>query len=226
MKKQGTIVHWDAERASGFIRSPDTAAEVYFHLRDYEGPQPIAPGTAVVYEEIVVGGKGPRALSIKLPPPPPLREAGAPSGPAPEPVLAPAATSKAQRWREERAQRRQTQVALGLLGGWLLLWLIGIAAGRFPWVVLTGVVLVNIATFFLYWRDQHTMTEGGAPWPLELLHAAAALGGWPAAWLAQQSLRHRLDDRRFQQTFVACAALNVAALLAWVAWPLLAGGGA
>lgn len=223
MKKQGTIVRWDAERASGYIRSPDTAAEVYFHLRDYEGPHPIAPGTAVVYEEIVIGGKGPRALSVKPPPPPPLHEATAPAQPAPEPVLAAAANSPAQRWREERAQRRQTQVALGLLGGWLLIWLVGIGAGRFPWVVLAGLVLVNIATFFLYWRDQHVQTEGGAPWPVEHLHAAAVLGGWPAAWLAQRSLGHRLDERRFQQVFVACAALNVAALLIWVAWPLLAG---
>jgi uncharacterized membrane protein YsdA (DUF1294 family)/cold shock CspA family protein len=222
MKKQGTIVHWDAERASGFIRSPDTAAEVYFHLRDYEGPHPIAPGTAVVFEEIVIGGKGPRALSVKLPPPAPLREAQAPAQPAPEPVLAAAGVSKAQRWREERAQRRQSQLALGLLGSWLLLWLIGIAFGRFPWVVLTGVVLVNIATVFLYWRDQHVHNEGGAPWPVELLHVAAVLGGWPTAWLAQRALSHRLDERRFQQTFVACAALNVAVLLAWVAWPLFA----
>jgi uncharacterized membrane protein YsdA (DUF1294 family)/cold shock CspA family protein len=222
MKKHGTIVHWDKERASGFIRSPDTAAQVYFHLRDYEGPHPVTPGTAVVFEEIVIGGKGPRALSIKLPPPPPLQSAGSTDGPAPEPVLAPAAVSKAQRWREERAQRRQTQVALGLLGGWLLLWLVGIGAGRFPWVVLTGVVLVNIATLFLYWRDQHVSQEGGAPWPVEHLHVAAVLGGWPTAWLAQRALGHRLDDRRFQQTFVACAALNVAVLLVWVAWPVFA----
>jgi uncharacterized membrane protein YsdA (DUF1294 family)/cold shock CspA family protein len=224
MKKQGTIVHWDAERASGFIRSPDTAAEVYFHLRDYEGTHPITPGTAVVFEEIVIGGKGPRALSVKLPPPPALREAAAPAQPAPEPVLAAAGASPAQRWREERAQRRQTQIAAGLLGGWLLLWLIGIGFGRFPWVVLTGVVLVNIATLFLYWRDQHVQTEGGAPWPVEHLHVVAALGGWPVAWLAQRALQHRLDDKRFQQIFVACAALNVAVLLLWVAWPLLASG--
>ena len=161
MKKHGTIVHWDKERASGFIRSPDTAAQVYFHLRDYEGPHPVTPGTAVVFEEIVIGGKGPRALSIKLPPPPPLQSAGSTDGPAPEPVLAPAAVSKAQRWREERAQRRQTQVALGLLGGWLLLWLVGIGAGRFPWVVLTGVVLVNIATLFLFFFEEGLVVVRG-----------------------------------------------------------------
>lgn len=223
MKKQGTIVQWDAEQASGFIRSPDTAAQVYFHLRDYDGPHPIALGTEVVFEEIVIGGKGPRALSVKLPPPPPLHQGSAFNHPAPEPVLAPVTTSKAQRWRDERDQRRQMQVALGLLGTWVLLWLIGIGFGRFPWVVLTGVVLVNIATFFLYWRDQQVQNEGGAYWPPEHLHAAAVLGGWPAAWLAQQALRHRLDDKPFQRLFVLSAAINLMALLAWVAWPMFSG---
>ena len=224
MKKQGTIVRWEAAQSHGFIRSPETPAEVYFHLRDYEGPHPIQPGTAIVYEEIHVGGKGPRALSVKLPPPPPLRVAQAAEQAPPEPVLAPAGLSKADRWRQERANRRQGNLALGLLGGWLLLWLIGIGFDRFPWVVLTGVVLVNIATFFLYWRDQHVQAEGGAPLPLEYLHVSAALGGWPSAWLAQRSLQHRLDDRRFQQTFLATAVFNAAALLLWVVWPLVSGG--
>ncbi|MCU0941703.1 MAG: hypothetical protein MUE35_04040, partial [Hydrogenophaga sp.] len=66
--------------------------------------------------------------------------------------------------------------------------------------------------------------EGGAPMPVEYLHVAAALGGWPSAWLAQQSLQHRLDDRRFQQTFLATAVFNAAALLLWVIWPLLSSG--
>lgn len=222
MKKQGSIVRWDPAQACGYIRSPDTPAEVYFHIGDYDGPHPVETGTQVVFNEIVVGGKGPRALAVRLPPPPPLRREAA--EPAPEPVLAATGPSPAQRWREARDRKRQAITALALLGGWSLLWLLGIALGRFPWVVLTGVVLVNIATFFLYWRDQHVMTEGGAPWPLELLHGAAVLGGWPAAWLAQRSLQHRLDDKRFQQTFVVCAALNVAALLGWVVWPLFAGG--
>lgn len=224
MKKPGTIVRWDAATASGHIRSPETAAEVYFHLRDYEGPQPIAAGTAVVFEEIVVGGRGPRALSVQLPPPPPLRVADAPAAPVADPLLPPAGPSPAQRWREQRTQRRQTHAAMGLLGAWLLLWLLGIAFGRLPWVVLAGLVLVNIATLFLYWRDQRVAQEGGAPWAVEVLHGAALLGGWPAAWLAQRALQHRQDDRHFQRIFMACAALNVLGLLLWLLWPLWARG--
>src|SRR5690606_31592131 len=121
-------------------------------------------------------------------------------------------------------QRRQTHLAIGLLGAWLLLWLIGIGFGRLPWVVLAGLVLVNIATLFLYWRDQRVAQDGGAPWPVESLHGAALLGGWPAAWLAQHSLQHRLHERGFQRRFLACAALNVLGLLLWLVWPLFERG--
>ena len=37
MQKQGTVVRWNAERAFGFIRSPDTDADVFFHVRDFRG---------------------------------------------------------------------------------------------------------------------------------------------------------------------------------------------
>ena len=64
MQKQGTVVRWDASRAFGFIRSPDTSADVFFHVRDYRGSTPPREGLAVVYEEIHVGGKGPRAMAV------------------------------------------------------------------------------------------------------------------------------------------------------------------
>jgi uncharacterized membrane protein YsdA (DUF1294 family)/cold shock CspA family protein len=68
MEKKGTVVRWDAARAFGFIRSPDSQADVFFHVRDFRGGhQHPAPreGLAVVYEEIHVGGKGPRAMAVR-----------------------------------------------------------------------------------------------------------------------------------------------------------------
>ncbi|RZL04591.1 MAG: cold shock domain-containing protein, partial [Rubrivivax sp.] len=65
MRKQGTVVSWDRERAFGFIRSPQTPAAVFFHTRDFSGHNPPAEGMEVSFEEIHVGGKGPRALSVE-----------------------------------------------------------------------------------------------------------------------------------------------------------------
>ena len=56
MQKTGQITRWDAERAFGFIRSPDSVADVFFHVRDFQGPAAPRMGMAVVFEEIHVGG--------------------------------------------------------------------------------------------------------------------------------------------------------------------------
>ncbi len=223
MKKQGTVVRWDRERAFGFIRSPETAADVFFHLRDFGGHAPPAEGAAVTFEEIHVGGKGPRALSVELarnafaaPPPPP------PSAPAPAEILP--RGKPAQRSRTPREKRREELplwLGLGLIGFWLLLWLIGIALGRFPWVVLTGVVILNLATFYLYWRDKHAAIHEAWRTREDTLHALALAGGWPGAWFAQQILRHKISKALFQALYWTTVALNVAALLAWIAWPWL-----
>ena len=65
MNKQGTIVRWDAERGFGFVRSPGATADVFFHIRDFPGGSAApAEGLEVRFEEIHVGGKGPRAMAV------------------------------------------------------------------------------------------------------------------------------------------------------------------
>ena len=66
MKRQGRLVRWEAERGFGFIRSPEVSADVFVHLRDFRDRQ-LRPqvGMAVHFEEIHVGGKGPRAMAVE-----------------------------------------------------------------------------------------------------------------------------------------------------------------
>ena len=89
MQKTGQITRWDAERAFGFIRSPDSVADVFFHLRDFQGPAAPRMGMAVVFEEIHVGGKGPRAMAVR----PSAQAVGAP-GRAADPRGAGSAASR------------------------------------------------------------------------------------------------------------------------------------
>lgn len=221
MKKQGAIVSWDLSRNRGWIRSPQTACEVVFHLRDYKGPQPIKVGQPVEFEEIMVGGKGPQALSVREAPAEvyfrsdlrlestveellPMGRPGRPRATTPPP-------SRWQRWHP--------WPALGLVGLWLLMWLVGIGLGRFPWVVLVGLALVNLITLFAYWRDKHAAQNGDWRVQESVLHGFALLGGWPGAWFAQAVLRHKTRKAAFQLVFKATIALHSLALLAWLIWP-------
>lgn len=222
-KKQGTVVRWDSEKAFGFIRCPDIPADVFFHLRDFSGPARPSEGLTVLFEDIHVGGKGPRGLSVE-----PARNTivNEPPAPPPIPVEAqllprsqPASRSRSQ-WQKQR-EERPLWVGLGLIAFWLLLWLTGIGMGRFPWVILTALVLINLATFYLYWRDKDAAVNETQRTPEEQLHALAVIGGWPGAWFAQQILRHKTVKQPFRSIYWCTVAVNIAALLAWIFWPAL-----
>jgi uncharacterized membrane protein YsdA (DUF1294 family)/cold shock CspA family protein len=221
MKKQGTVVRWDNEKAFGFIRCPQIPADVFFHLRDFGGPGKPVEGLNVMFEDIHVGGKGPRALSVE-----PARNAIVveATAPPPPPVAAellprsqPASRTRSQ-WQKRR-EERPLWIGLGLIAFWLLLWLVGIVMGRFPWVVLTAVVLINLATFYMYWRDKDAAVNETQRVPEDWLHGLAVAGGWPGAWFAQQILRHKTSKQPFRWIYWGTVAVNTLALLAWIVWP-------
>ena len=224
MQKQGTVIRWDATRAFGFIRSPDTSADVFFHVRDYRGSAAPREGLAVVYEEIHVGGKGPRAMAVQ-----PMAQQGA----APQPR--PSAKSPPQRARHEPAQRApkpQTQrhrrpadasgpptpagPALVPMLGWVVLLAWGFWAGQLRWWVLGAALAVNLLTFLVYAIDKSAAQNGQWRTKESHLHLLGLAGGWPGAWFAQQWLRHKSRKVEFRTVYWATVVLHCAALGAWV----------
>ena len=82
-------------------------------------------------------------------------------------------------------------------------WLLAFAAG------------VNVATVVLYAYDKAAATR--TRWlrvPEGVLHAAALLGGTPAALLMQQALRHKTIKPKFLRVFFGIVALQVLAVAA------------
>ena len=152
MHKQGSVVGWDETKGFGFIRSPQTAEDVFFHIRDWEGLNPPALHMAVGFEEIRVGGKGPRAMSVAPLDGPTVpkssrealrreREAirervATQAGALDEPPPRHIARSPAAQARAARRARWLMGSLAGLFGLWLILLLAGIWMRRMPWVVL------------------------------------------------------------------------------------------
>lgn len=225
MQKQGTVIRWDATRAFGFIRSPDTSADVFFHVRDYRGSAAPREGLAVVYEEIHVGGKGPRAMAVQ-----PAAQAGGATRPAasasatalPRKVLhtRPPAPSPAP--RSERPAKTQPGAnapalpTLLLMLGWAALLGWGVWAGRLPLCSLGATVAINLLTFVTYAMDKSAAQSGQWRTPEKHLHLLSLAGGWPGAWCAQQWLRHKSSKEEFRTVYWTTVVLHCAALAAWV----------
>lgn len=219
MPLQGTIERWEAERGFGFIRCEGRS--LFFHVKDFHGDaQPPTQGMAVLFEEIHVGGKGPRAMAVR-----PLVSARSPQRLRPASRIHGGGRRPAPREVKVVRVVRDAPIVptLLLIGAWVavLAW-----AGwqrRLPTGLLLALVPLNVLTFFTYWLDKNAARRKTWRTREDHLHLLALLGGWPGAWLAQQLLRHKSVKASFQQAFWLSVVLHGAALAAWLWWAPAAG---
>ena len=209
MKKQGTVARWDDAKGFGFIRGTG-AQDIFFHVRDFRaGPGAIPrPGMKVTFEEIHVGGKGPRAM-----------------------VVQPVGTTPAAAARPDRAPRprppqtRRTTSSPSASGAWIALPLMSAYAATLLWAawmkllpgwVLPASLLLNLAVFFVYWKDKYAAGTGQWRVKEDTLHLWSLLGGWGGAWFAQQLLRHKSRKASFLQVYWFTVVAHCAAVGWWL----------
>jgi uncharacterized membrane protein YsdA (DUF1294 family)/cold shock CspA family protein len=204
MKKQAIIIRWDAARGFGFMRAPDTSADVFFHVKDWAGggERPVE-GLSVVYEEIHVGGKGPRGMAVR-----PMALDRAPASP-----------QARNRPRTGRIDTHPAPVLLLMLAyAALVAWSVG--SGRLPLGLVLAALLLSFVTFFAYWRDKSAAQRGAWRTPEQTLHLFGLLGGWPGAWFAHRLLRHKSRKPSFRAIYWGTVTAHCAALLAWLVFPV------
>ena len=227
MRGEGSIRRWDAARGFGFIQTAERR-DVFFHVRDFRGAGAPTEGLRVSFEAIEVGGKGPRAMDVR-----PLSATAGPAAttPAarPQPTAPRSASATAARARPEqvpsRAHAGPPPAPHGAALAWLLMlgWLGLLAAGawwqRLPTWLLPVLVVLNLATYLAYAGDKRAAQRGHWRTPEQTLNLLAQLGGWPAAWWAQQWLRHKSRKLEFRLAYWVTVVLNCAALALLVARP-------
>ena len=219
MKKEGTVVRWDATRGFGFIRSPATDADIFFHARDMKSADAPQAGLAVTFEEIHVGGKGPRAVAVQLAASGPVassrRAAPRPAFHAQSPSRNRPAPQRPHRTPAPSTTPAPTGAVLLMMMAWAALIAWGVWAGDLPVLTLAFALLLNLATFFVYWRDKYAAQQGQWRTPENTLHLLGLLGGWPGAWWAQQILRHKSRKASFRAAYWATVGLHCSALAGW-----------
>lgn len=219
MKKQGKVVRWDSARAFGFIRSPETPADIFFHIKDFRGSAAPQEGMPVTFEEIHVGGKGPRAMSVQagmsLQDSPGSRATARAAMPPTQ------ARNPQQRTLNRTAPSRPASPALLLMLGWAVLLGWESRAGRLPAMALPIALLLNLVTFFMYWVDKHAAQTGRWRTSERTLHLLGLLGGWPGAWWAQALLRHKSSKASFLAAYWATVALHCLVLAGFLFSPQL-----
>jgi uncharacterized membrane protein YsdA (DUF1294 family)/cold shock CspA family protein len=223
MTKQGAVVRWDEAKGFGFIQSPQSNAQLFFHVRDWRGTAAPAVNQRVSFEDIHVGSKGPRAMDVR----PENDRAASPAQPR-QAVARPTTQHSQQHQRKTPSRRaspsRQAPAAwpaLLLMLVWTGLLVGGVALGRLSWLFLPAAFILNLGTFFAYWQDKYAATQGQWRTAEDTLHGLGLLGGWPGAWFAHQILRHKSTKQAFRSVYWGTASVHVAALALWVLLPWL-----
>jgi uncharacterized membrane protein YsdA (DUF1294 family) len=76
---------------------------------------------------------------------------------------------------------------------------------------------VSIVCFTAYALDKRAARTGRRRTPERTLLLLGLMGGWPGAFLAQRTLRHKSSKRAFQMKFWLTVVLNIAVAVAVVA---------
>jgi uncharacterized membrane protein YsdA (DUF1294 family) len=76
-------------------------------------------------------------------------------------------------------------------------------------------LFMSVSAFAVYSIDKRRAVRGQWRVSEATLHALEMLGGWPGAWAAQQTLRHKNQKRRYMMIFWTIVGIHA---LGWAWW--------
>lgn len=202
MRDQGRLVEWFDEKGYGFIQPEDLSkARVFLHIKDFarQGPRPIV-GCALDYQ-VILDEKGryraQKVLYLKA--------------------------SQTKKKKVQSIKNNTTKQPLKPMQILCVAYIIFIAVlvllSKLESLYVLFIGLMNIATYWFYLQDKEASQLNNRRVPENILHLLSFLGGWPAAYLAQERLRHKIQKQTFQSIYFCTIAFNVL-LNIWLISPL------
>lgn len=188
MKTTGKITSWNADRGFGFVQGPKGTGEVFLHISAFTRKKPNPEIGELVSYRLSKDPNG-RPCGLKV-----NREQEGKT-----------ATSS------ETPPRMSLVTALLFLG----LLLAATLTGWLPWELWVYYGAISGICFFMYWLDKNAAQR--KRWRIQesSLHIAGLLGGWPAAALAQEWLRHKTQKTAFRRVFWLTIAIHLG-VFAWL----------
>ena len=197
MERLGKVSEWNDDRGFGFIAPLDgEPTRAFFHVRDYrlDGRRPEVGELVKFRAQRQPDGKW-RAQAVQRTVPAVRRASPATParGPSRPPSVVPGAVAV---------------LAYALLIAW------AIRAGRLPAEAMFLPMILSAITYVVYALDKHAAQTGRWRTQETTLHLLELLGGWPGAWVAQQTLRHKSRKPGYRVAFWTMVLLHAAARVA------------
>jgi uncharacterized membrane protein YsdA (DUF1294 family)/cold shock CspA family protein len=192
-RHKGTLTQWNEARGFGFIEPAEGGERVFCHaraLRDRDARA--ANGIRVTYALGRDDRGRPRAEDVWL------------------------SMSTRTAPKLAGASRAHVALALSVSGLFLLALVIATLMGKLTMLALPWYLALSTITFFAYGLDKTAARRDFRRTPERVLQTLALVGGWPGAWIAQQTIRHKSNKLSFQIEFWICIVVNVIVLAALI----------
>ncbi len=204
MRDQGRLVEWFDDKGYGFIQPNDESkGRVFLHIKDFarQGPRPIV-GCALEYV-VQLDGQG-RYKAIQV-------------------TYLKASQTQKKTHSSTIQPNKQSTSKLQPMQIFAIIYILALAiltvSGFLSGMVLLFISIINVMTYWFYSQDKEAAQNGNRRVPENTLHLLSFLGGWPAAWLAQQRLRHKTQKQPFRKIYFCTIGLNILLIL-WLISPL------
>ena len=203
MRDQGRLVEWVDDKGYGFIQPNDSSKDrVFLHIKDFarQGPRPIT-GCALEYVVQLDGQGRYKAKQV---------------------TYLKASQTQKKSHQQPKPQKNKSANNLQPMQIACVTYIVIIAlmtiSGVLNSMVLLFISIINALTYWMYAQDKEAAQSGNRRVPENTLHTLAFLGGWPAAWLAQQRLRHKTQKQPYRKIYICTIAFNIL-LIGWLISP-------
>lgn len=203
MRDQGRLVEWFDDKGYGFVQPNDAKKDrVFLHIKDFArpGPRPIL-GCALEYVVQMDGNGRYRAKQVSY-----LKASQSQKQTHP---ARPSSTGAAQKMQPMQLLCVAYIIALAIL----------VIGGVLNGMIMLLISIINLITYWMYTQDKQAAQQNHRRIPENTLHILSVLGGWPAAHLAQQRLRHKTQKQPFRKIYFCTIAFNILLIL-WLISPL------
>ncbi|KKN49006.1 hypothetical protein LCGC14_0647150 [marine sediment metagenome] len=189
MKFQGKLSNWNDDKGFGFVEPNGGGERAFVHIKAFK-PRTRRPvnGDVIIYDLMQDRDKRYRAENITF-----------------------ARDSRRINQPNTSQKKRSFGAVLTLL--FTIGLVVSVLAGMLPLVIAVGFLVISIVTFIAYAIDKSAAEQGRWRTQESTLHLLALIGGWPGAFLAQNTLRHKSKKTAFQQMFWFTVVLNISVLI-------------
>lgn len=181
-KFKGSIIQWNDEKGFGFVTTDTKSDKIFIHIKSFiKRSRRPELGDKIVYAIIQDEKNRPQAIQIQF-----LHEFE---------------REKLRQKKHDQTEDNKSLMAKVVAFPFILALIILFILHKITWFVLAFYGLINIWTYFAYYRDKQAAQKDKFRTPEKRLHLFSLLGGWIGALLAQRTLRHKSQKTEFRQVF-------------------------